>query len=304
MKRGTWTASFFVAGLFFALASGCSNKAKAADEGDPEDGGAVPVTDLGNNNNGGLSAGSTARVTASWLNLRQAAGTEAAVVVAMACGSTVTVLAGPSTTPTGWWNVSFEQNSGWASGKYLVAENDFDPSLCPTDPAPAADGGTPTIPTGDELTDIFDRAKLAVGYSYYWGHGSWRADGATRGSCNGYCPDCDHTGVYGADCSGFVAKVWQVPSPSPIDKDTHPYSTANFYNDTNREWKQIPRSELKPGDALVRRKDGAGHIVLVEDASDPFGDLMLYEARACMIGIVHNLRAVDSSFIAIRRNDL
>ena len=95
-----------------------------------------------------------------------------------------------------------------------------------------------------------------------------------------------------------------MPTPSALEKDTHPYSTYNFYNETNHEWKQIPRSELQPGDALVRLKDGEGHIVLVESATDPFGDLWLYEARACMIGIVHNLRSVDSSFIAIRRNDL
>lgn len=288
--------------LVFLFVFGCGSE-KLRDEGDPDDGGFVPI-DSPSDMMGSLilPIGSTARVTASWLNLRSAAGTDAPVVVAMQCGSTVTVLGGPSTTASGWWNVQFEQNTGWASGKYLIPEADFDPSVCVTTDVPVVDGGL--IVSDDAVTAMFDRAKLAVGYSYFWGHGSWTSTGADRGSCVGSCPDCQHTGVYGADCSGFVAKVWQVPSPSALEKDLHPYSTANFHNDTNREWKQVPRSELKPGDALVRRKDGAGHMLLVEDASDPFGDIWMYEARACMIGIVHNLRSVDSSFIAIRRNDL
>ncbi len=297
-----WNPAIFSSAIL-ALAVGCGPQ-KIKDEGDPVDGGFQPIESQGDLGDGAaLTVGGKARVTASWLNLRQAAGTDAAVLVAMPCGSTVSVVGGPSTMPTGWWNVTYEQNSGWASGKYLVAEADFDASICPTDqPTPMPDGGA--VISDDAVTAIFDRAKLAVGYSYYWGHGSWRTDGATRGSCNGYCPDCVHTGQYGADCSGFVAKAWQVPNPTPLEKDTHPYSTYNFFFETNREWRQVPRSELKPGDALVRRSGGSGHIVLVEDGSDPFGDLWLYEARACMIGIVHNLRSVDSSYIAIRRNDL
>ncbi len=294
MRSRTWFL------LVFAL--GCGSQ-QVRDEGDPDDGGFVPIdvtTDMMGNTL--LPIGSIARVTASWLNLRTAPGTAAPVVVAMPCGSIVSVLGGPSTDPVGWWHLSFEQNSGWASGKYLVLESDFDASVCVTSSFPVVDGGV--VVSDDAVTAMFDRAKLGVGYSYYWGHGSWTTTGADRGSCVGSCPNCQHTGGYGADCSGFLAKVWQVPTPSALEKDLHPYSTANFYSDTNREWKQIPRSDLKPGDALVRRKDGTGHIVLIEDASDPFGDLWLYESRACMIGVVHNLRSVDSSFIAIRRNDL
>ena len=281
---------------------GCGSE-KLREEGDPDDGGFVPIDTQGDMQGSiNLPIGGTARVTASWLNLRSAAGTDAPVVVAMPCGSAVTILGGPSTTVAGWWNVKFDQNEGWASGKYLVTESSFDSSVCMTTDVPTVDGGV--IVSDDAVTAMFDRAKLGGGYSYYWGHGSWTTTGADRGSCMGSCPDCQHTGVYGADCSGFIAKVWQVPTPSALEKDLHPYSTANFYSDTNREWKQVPRSELKPGDALVRRKDGTGHIVLVEDASDPFGDIWMYESRACAIGVVHNLRSIDSSFIAIRRNDL
>ena len=59
---------------------------------------------------------------------------------------------------------------------------------------------------------ILALAKQVPGYSYYWGHGSYRSDGTLVGSCSGSCPSCTHTGTYGADCSGMVAKAWLVPA--------------------------------------------------------------------------------------------
>jgi hypothetical protein len=160
-----------------------------------------------------------------------------------------------------------------------------------------------TVPGGISAADIFARAKLGVGYSYYWGHGSWRSDGTQIGSCSGVCPSCTHSGQYGADCSGFVAKVWQVPSPSPIEVDLHPYSTYNFYYEQT-DWTPVPRSTLQPADALVHRTSTSGHIALFESGADPFGAVWLYEARGCATGVVHDLRTVDTTYIAIRRNGL
>ena len=265
--------------------TGCGAKL-AADDGDPD------VGDLGLGS-AALAPGGMARVTATSLNLRNGIGTSAAIETMMPCGTSVAVLDGPSTTPVaGWWNVQDGATSGWASGTYLVAEDAFLPSMCGGATGP--DGGTGT-------DEIFALAKLAVGYSYYWGHGSWRDDAAQPGSCSGSCPSCTHSGQYGADCSGFVAKVWQVPSASPITLDAHPFSTANFYND-QVYWKQIPRSTIAPADALVRRDATSGHIALFESGADPFGAVWLYEARGCATGVVHDLRTVDSSYIAIRRN--
>jgi hypothetical protein len=186
-------------------------------------------------------------------------------------------------------------SSGWASGEYLIAADLYTPSIC----GGSDDGGVSSSDGG--AADIFARAKLAVGYSYYWGHGSWRDDGSDVGSCSGSCPSCTHSGAYGADCSGFVAKVWQVPSASPDDLDAHPFSTDDFYNDQTY-WTQIPRSTLQPADALVYRSGSEGHIALYEGGSDPFGAVWLYEARGCATGVVHDLRTLDSAYIAIRRN--
>jgi uncharacterized protein YraI len=250
----------------------------------------------------GLTVGGQARTTATELNLRDGAGTSANVLTVMPCGSTVNVLAGPSTTPVaGWWQVNFDGTIGWASGKYLVDAGQFNPAVCGASAPPPPDGGSP----GATANDIFARAKLGVGYSYYWGHGSWRDDGTLIGSCSGTCPSCTHSGQYGADCSGFVAKCWQVPAASDITIDAHPYSTYDFYNSQapTVAWSQVARSSTQPADAMVYRSGSEGHIVLVE-SGDPWGNLWLYEARGCATGIVHDLRSVTSAYISIRRAGL
>ncbi|HZS40249.1 MAG TPA: SH3 domain-containing protein [Polyangia bacterium] len=281
------------------------------DDGDPPSAadGSLGLPTIDENGDGGapasgdggvITVGGQARVIADSLNLRDGVGTGANVLTAMPCGSTVTVVGGPSTTPAaGWWNVTYQQQTGWASGKYLVAADAFPPGACGL---PGVDGGV-TMTGTVTAASIFALATSAVGYSYYWGHGSWRTDGTQLGTCTGSCPSCSHTGVYGADCSGFVAKVWQVPSASPVDVDAHPYSTANFYSDTTH-WKPVPRSSLQPADALVHRTATEGHIALYESGSDPFGNVWLYEARGCATGIVHDLRTPDSTYIAIRRDGL
>ena len=238
--------------------------------------------------------GATLRVTASSLNLRAGAGTTGAIVTAMPCGATVTVIGGPT---SGWWNVRYTTSTGWASGAYLVAAASFDASICGGTTTPPVTGAAP------EVSRIFELARSGVGYSYYWGHGSWATTGLDRGSCSGSCPSCTHTGRYGADCSGFVAKVWQIPSASPVTTDAHPYSTYDFVNSTRR-WTRVARPMTRPGDAMVYNTNGAGHIFLVESGSDPWGSVWAFEARGCATGIVHNLRSAPSNYITIRREGL
>jgi hypothetical protein len=296
------TGAFFLAALLAACGGGAMTMpdlGSGGDDGDPNSGARMADEDGGSSTM--LMPGSTARVTASSLNLRDGVGTMANVLTAMPCGAQVMVIAGPSQTPgtpvAGWWNVTYGQTTGWASGKYLIDEADYTPALCGAGSGGTTDGGVPMV------ADIFAKAKLGVGYSYYWGHGSWHSDGTLPGSCSGTCPLCTHSGMYGADCSGFVAKVWQVPSPSPLETDLHPYSTVNFYNDTTH-WKPVPRSMVQPADAFVHRDATSGHIALYESGTDPFGNVWLYEARGCGTGIVHDVRTLDSTYIAIRRDGL
>jgi hypothetical protein len=151
--------------------------------------------------------------------------------------------------------------------------------------------------TRDQIISI---AKSGVNYSYWWGHGRWRNDGAQHGSCSGSCPSCSHSGSYGADCSGFVTKTWQIPGPISITQDAHPYSTLTFrYSSTY--WKQINRGEVKRGDAFVYNTDGAGHIFLYE-SGDPWGNVKAYECKGCSYGCVYNLRPASSYYVPIRRD--
>lgn len=151
---------------------------------------------------------------------------------------------------------------------------------------------------------IIDRAVYGVGYSYWWGHGCWRTDGQYPGSCSGSCPSCTHTGSYGADCSGYVAKAWQVPSEIALTSDSHPYSTSNFRWESTW-WSQVAWGEAKLADAFVYRNstNTGGHIVLHE-SGDPWGSIWVYEAKGCSYGIVHNLKQLGSTYVAIRRDNL
>jgi hypothetical protein len=149
------------------------------------------------------------------------------------------------------------------------------------------------------VADAMDRARSGVGFSYFWGGGCWNPDASAKGSCSGSCPSCSHSGTWGADCSGYVAKVWQVPRSVATTTCSHPYSTDNFYNE-EREWKTIPRGQARRGDALVYRKNGAGHIFIF-DSGDPWGSMKAYEAKGCSYGIVVNSRTASSDYKAIRR---
>jgi hypothetical protein len=162
-----------------------------------------------------------------------------------------------ATSVDGWYRIEHDGEFGGSSGKYLEAAS--------------GDGGGTT----SARTEAIARAQSAVGFSYWWGHGRFRPEGsssANRGTCFGSCPSCTHTGNYGGDCSGLVAKVWQTPgSNTDPATDSHPYSTADFVSDTS-QWSTIPRDSVQRGDARVYRSGGAGHI-FVYRSGDSCGHL-------------------------------
>jgi hypothetical protein len=170
----------------------------------------------------------------------------------------------------------------------------------------------PAAPAEMSRDEIICLAQSGVGFSYWWGHGGWCNDGCApdfscpAGSCSGSCPDCTHSGSYGADCSGFAAKAWQVPDPIELSNDDHPYSTQDF-RCSEIHWTEIDKGDIQPADALTYRSGGCpgsgGHIMIYE-SGDPWGSSWTYEARGCSYGIVHNSRTVSSDYIAIRRNSL
>jgi len=63
----------------------------------------------------------------------------------------------------------------------------------------------------DEMIDI---AASGVGCNYDWGGGCW---------------DPANPPALGADCSGYVAKVWQIPERSEVTECMHPFTSSDFY---------------------------------------------------------------------------
>jgi hypothetical protein len=58
---------------------------------------------------------------------------------------------------------------------------------------------------------------------------------------------------YRTDCSGFISMAWQLGTS---------YTTANFVSGGGESFLLGSYNSLQPGDALVRRSNGAGHIVM------------------------------------------
>jgi uncharacterized protein YraI len=285
-----------------AAASGggdASDQLVGANENGDDDRGAQSMS-------GPVAAGATLATTAN-VNLRTGAGTGFTILHVIPSGALVTVVDG--TPKSGWYNIKHAGAIGWSYGVYLS------PSGGTTGGGGTTTGGGGTT-TGGGTTggttsggsstrdDAITRAKEGVGFSYWWGHGRWLPSGpsaSTAGSCSGSCPSCSHGGSYGADCSGYVAKIWQVPSSnSDITSDSHPYSTYNFANETT-SWHVVDRGSVKTADAMTYNSGGSGHVFLYE-SGDGWGSMWTYEARGCAYGIVHNVRTASTAYKGIARN--
>ena len=143
-----------------------------------------------------------------------------------------------------------------------------------------------------QRTEILSRGQGGLGFSYYWGHGSWSPGLASSapGTCAGSCPNCTHTGRYGADCSGFVCKAWVMPSTnSDLTVDQHPYSTADLINSKPGYWTPVAESEVRPGDARVYRTSTSGHTYLIREITGA-GRYTTLEAKGCSYGILSTAR--------------
>lgn len=230
------------------------------------------------------------------VNIRSGVGTSHAILATASPGERADLVGTCSST---WLRVRFSGVEGCTFGAYW---DRLGGGAAPADQAadnPADAGGGQG---GGELDTIFARAESGVGFSYWWGGAKWSTDaGADRGTCY-EASFSGHEGPYGADCSGFVHKVWQVPAQIALTTQGHPYTTWNFYNE-EREWHRVARDDVRKGDSMVHRTNGGGHIFLYE-RGDAWGSMWTFEGRSCDAGVVHNLRTASSSYRAIRKNTL
>jgi cell wall-associated NlpC family hydrolase len=240
-----------------------------------------------------LTVNGKMRATAN-VNLRKGAGTSFSVLAVIPSGTIVTLL--DATPKSGFLNVQFNGTSGWSSATYLA-------EVTTGGTGGGTTGGTVDLDGAPSADNAIARAKKAVGFSYYWGGGAWTAAGvtsSTKGSCSGSCPSCSHSGKYGADCSGLVAKAWQFGTKA-LEVNSHPYSTVSFNSDSSGKWSTVSRASLRKGDALVYNKNGAGHIVIYEKG-DGWGTPTVIECRGCSYGCVYNARSFASNYHGIRRS--
>jgi uncharacterized protein YraI len=215
--------------------------------------------------------------TTTELNLRTGPSTSYAVKLVMPSGAlSRAVRTSPS---NGWYEINYQGHVGWSSGTYLKVDQ---------------------VPSGAR-DEAVARGISVWGFSYRWGGGAWDPTSQSPGACYGSCPDCTHSGTWGADCSGFVAKVWVVPpSNAPLTLASHPYNTSSFRNGSNY-WSTVTRSNALRADALVYHTNGAGHIFLFT-GGDPWNSMQAIECRGCTDGCVYNTRTASSAYIAIRRD--
>ncbi len=246
-----------------------------------------------------VPVGSTLKATAN-LNLRSGASTSKSILYTMPKGSNMTVV--DAAPVNGFYRVKHNGTTGYAYGEYLVLVSSPPPPPPVDDDGEDDDDTTPAPSTARQ--QAIARAKKAMGFSYWWGHGKFAESGATasnKGSCSGSCPNCSHSGSFGGDCSGLAAKVWQVPSSNTsLSTDSHPYSTADFNKDTS-QWSTVSRSNMLEADAMVYRSGGAGHIFMY-GSGDGWGSMYAYECKGCSAGCVEGLRTATSSYHGIRKN--
>jgi SH3 domain-containing protein len=278
-------ASPLLLGSFLAL-TGCA----PGTGGDTDSGELVGADEVVNADedpiSGSIAVGTTL-VSTTDVNLRASASTSAKVLHVVPSGASVTLEA--SAPSNGFYKVKHGGVVGWSFGKYYNVKS--------------AAPGNPPAPTSDARAAAIARAKDAVGYSYWWGHGRFSTTAptsATKGSCSGSCPSCSHKGTFGGDCSGLAAKVWQVPSTNTVlSDDEHPYSTVDFDKDSSK-WSTVSRGSVKPADAMVYNSSGHGHIFMYAKG-DGWGSMYAYECKGCADGCVYDLRTASSAYHAIRR---
>lgn len=287
--RATFAAITLFAALLPVAACGSEEAAQpSGDVGEPEGG---PVT--GSDDSANLPVPTIPTIkdtqlrTTGNVNLREKPSLDATVLRVLEAG-TIVVLIDP-TPQNGFYNVNATGVIGWVSGKYVEPVTQTPPSNAELDGPPSPD-------------NAIARAKVAMGFSYYWGGGSWLPTGPTadtKGSCSGSCPNCTHSGKYGADCSGLVAKAWQFGNKD-LTVNAHPFATADFVKPKAGYWADVTRANAKLGDALTYNSSGHGHIVLFEKG-DPWGQPFVYECKGCSYGCVYNARSFGNEYKAIRR---
>ncbi len=283
---------FLVCAVVVLGAVGCASELEQEDAWETDDA-LIAAGDLdGSEENGSDGDGNSASISAGQLavrtnaNFRAGPSLSAEILRVLPTGTLVQAYMEEHEKhgSVGWSKVRFRGLDGFMANSLLLA-------------APAS----AEITLNDARRDaILERARGALGYSYWRGHSKWVPGAAMPNEPTQYVAGRS-TG--GADCSGLIGKVWHVPDwNTDPEIDKRAYVTRHFRYSTSREWVRISRPEVQPADAYVWN-DGAtkGHIVLVR-STDQWGSVLTIEAKGKRYGIVEDTRkSLSSQYVAIRR---
>jgi len=126
----------------------------------------------------------------------------------------------------------------------------------PPTPSGPYSGPPPVTPL-----QILDIAKSALGTRYVHGAESWSTE-TLLGA--------------GVDCSGLIAKAWQLPRAAESWEELDARPTTETLNVATKRWLKLPLRDRQPGDALVRYETDVRHAFIYE--RDEGDRVWVYEA--------------------------
>lgn len=139
---------------------------------------------------------------------------------------------------------------------------------------------------------ILDLAASAAGSKYVMGGESW---------------DARNVGYGGTDCSGLIAKAWQLPRASESWEELPDRPTTAIFSHGRGPWYAIPFEQRRPGDAFVRHDKLVKHGFLFHSDDDQFAEnrsVWVLEAAAPQVR--RRLYSLDglAEYRLLRRSDL
>jgi hypothetical protein len=155
-------------------------------------------------------------------------------------------------------------------------------ALAPLTPSRPYSGPPPLTPL-----QILDIAKSALGTRYVHGAESWATETPARA---------------GVDCSGLIAKAWQLPRAAESWEELASRPTTETLNVEARQWFKLPLRARQPGDALVRYEADVRHAFIYE--RDEGDRVWVYEAALPRVSHRSYPLSRLRSYSVARRRDL
>jgi cell wall-associated NlpC family hydrolase len=139
---------------------------------------------------------------------------------------------------------------------------------------------------------ILDIARSALGVRYVWGGESW---------------DALDKNFKGVDCSGLVAKAWQVPRASETFQEVFRRPTTETLNLPNPHWFEVEMADRQAGDILVRYDKAVQHVFMFESNAPDYAishKVWVFEASAPEVKRTTYTIEALTNYSAFRRTNI